>query len=155
MVKMTDTLFLDAIDVLRKYATIAFADITDYVEKTVIYDMFNQDKHVISKVLNNIEDYYIGIDFGTNNPTVFLLIGKEDNRYYVLREYYYNARKESRQKTVTAYSQDLKDFMEGLYYAPVYVDPSATPLIAQLEEDGIYPQQADNSVLDGFKALVI
>lgn len=118
----------------------------------IIYDMFNRDKHVFSKLKVPIDEYYIGIDFGTNNPTVFLLIGRSGDEYYVLKEYYYNGRKQSKQKTVSTYSKDLQEFM-GDIYATVYVDPSATPLIAQLEEDGIYPIQADNSVLDGIQSV--
>jgi PBSX family phage terminase large subunit len=119
----------------------------------IIYDMFNQDKHVFFKLPLGIDEYYIGVDFGTNNPTVFLLIGKKDNNYYVIKEYYYNARKESKQKTVSAYSKDLQEFITDYPYARVYVDPSASPLIAQLEEDSIYSEQADNSVLDGIQSV--
>lgn len=117
----------------------------------VIYDMFNPEKHVVSKFPADFDDYLIGIDFGTNNPTVFLLIGRIDNKYYVIKEYYYNGRKENRQKTVSEYSQDLKEFYKN--YSTVYVDPSASPLIAQLENDGIYPEHADNSVLDGIQTV--
>jgi PBSX family phage terminase large subunit len=119
----------------------------------IIYDMFNQDKHVIKKPPDQFDDFLIGIDFGTNNPTVFLLIGRANDSFYVLKEYYYNARKESRQKTVSSYSNDLSKFMSESNYAAIYIDPSASPLIAQLEEDGIYPHQADNAVLDGIQSL--
>jgi PBSX family phage terminase large subunit len=119
----------------------------------IVYDMFNQKKHVITEMPFGIDDFIIGVDFGTNNPTVFLLIGRKGDAYYVLREYYYNGRKESRQKTVSAYSKDLKNFIKDITYATIYIDPSASPLIAQLQEDGIYPEHADNAVLDGIQSV--
>ncbi|MFE8697969.1 PBSX family phage terminase large subunit [Cytobacillus sp. FJAT-53684] len=118
----------------------------------IIYDMFNQDKHVFGTLQERIDEYLIGIDFGTNNPTTFILVGRAGDKYYVLKEYYYNGRKQSKQKTVSAYSKDLREFI-GNIRASIYVDPSATPLIAQLEEDGIYPVHADNAVLDGIQSL--
>lgn len=118
----------------------------------IIYDMFSEELHTFNEVPHRIDRYFIGIDFGTNNPTTFLLIGEVGNDYYVLKEYFYNGREQSKQKTVSAYSKDLKEFM-GNTYATVYVDPSATPLIAQLEEDGIYPSQANNDVLDGIQSV--
>ncbi|KIL46944.1 large subunit terminase [Jeotgalibacillus alimentarius] len=119
----------------------------------IIYDMFKKEQHVYSKLDVLIDEFFVGIDFGTNNPTTFLLIGRAGEVFYVIKEYYHNGRKESRQKTVSMYSQDLKEFMEGYPYATVYVDPSATPLIAQLNQDGVYPQQADNAVLDGIQTV--
>jgi PBSX family phage terminase large subunit len=56
----------------------------------IIYDMFNKDKHVFSKLNLRFDEYLVGIDFGTNNPTTFLLIGRVGDEYYVLKEYYYN-----------------------------------------------------------------
>ncbi len=118
----------------------------------IIYDMFNEEAHTFREIPHRIGRYFIGIDFGTNNPTTFLLIGEVGNEYYVLKEYFYNGREQSKQKTVSTYSRDLKEFM-GQTHASIYVDPSATPLIAQLEEDGIYPLQANNDVLDGIQSV--
>jgi PBSX family phage terminase large subunit len=118
----------------------------------IIYDMFNKDKHVFTELYGRIDSYLIGIDFGTNNPTIFLLIGQSGEKYYVMKEYYYNGRQQNKQKTVSAYSKDLKEFM-GSHYSTVYIDPSASPLIAQLEEDGIHPVHADNGVLDGIQSV--
>lgn len=119
----------------------------------IIYDMFKKQRHVFKSLDVRLDDFYIGIDFGTNNPTTFLLIGRAGEEYYVLKEYYYNGRTESRQKTVSMYSKDLQEFMQGHSHPTIYVDPSASPLIAQLEEDGIYPVHADNAVLDGIQTV--
>lgn len=118
----------------------------------IIYDMFNKDKHTFKELPGRVDECLIGIDFGTNNPTTFLLIARIGDKYYVVKEYYYSGRQQSKQKTVSAYSKDLQSFI-GDTRATVYVDPSATPFIAQLEEDGIYPVHADNAVLDGIQSV--
>lgn len=118
----------------------------------LIYDMFDKKKHVIKNIPAYINPKLIGIDFGTNNPTTFILIAERDDVYYIVKEYVYNGRKEQKKKTVRTYSKDLKKFM-GDIKPSIYIDPSATPLIAQLEEDGIYPEHADNSVLDGIQTI--
>lgn len=113
----------------------------------IIFDMFSEEKHLFSEMPQRFDRYLIGIGFGRNNTTTFLLIGESNDNYYVLKEYFYNGREHSRQKTVSAYSKDLKDFM-GDKYASIYVDSSPSPLIAQFEKDRIYPEHANNDVLD-------
>src|SRR5690625_4947113 len=41
----------------------------------VIYDMFNNEKHVIKEWPKGIYDYQITVDYGTTNPTAFILQG--------------------------------------------------------------------------------
>ncbi|MCY6372452.1 terminase small subunit [Clostridium ganghwense] len=56
--KMTEELFIDAMDVLRKYVEIAFADITDYVEygkKEIVVDKDEEGNEV--KALVNYVDF--------------------------------------------------------------------------------------------------
>lgn len=117
----------------------------------IVYDMFDEEKHVVDIIPANIQKCLIGIDFGTNNPTAFLQIGKSGDKYYVMKEYYYDGRNAGKQKTVSQYSKDLQGFKDE--YSTIYIDPSASPFIAQLEEDGIYPTHADNSVLDGIQTI--
>jgi PBSX family phage terminase large subunit len=101
--------------------------------------------------------YFIGIDFGTSNATVFLLIGQSGDNLYVLDEYYWDSRQTGRQKTVVQYSKDLEAFMgrNGLQSnVRIFIDPSASPLIVQLRQDGVSGiVQADNDVGDGIAAV--
>ncbi|NMH68601.1 PBSX family phage terminase large subunit [Bacillus sp. RO3] len=120
----------------------------------VIYDMFSTNTHVVSELPYRFDESFIGIDFGTNNPTTFLKIGRSGDDYYIYDEYYYNGREESRQKTVTQYSKDLKEFI-GYDHMNIYVDPSASPLIVQLKEDGIYVTEAENAVTDGIQTVAM
>ena len=48
------------------------------IAEGIIYDMFNLDKHVVDNAPEDVsEEYYISIDYGTQNATVFLLWQKD------------------------------------------------------------------------------
>jgi len=114
-----------------------------------IYDMFDDKKHVV-KEIPRMEHEWIGIDYGTANPTVFLRQGFAKGAYYTIAEYYYDSRAVGRQKTDVEYSRALQDFTGGKRLT-VIVDPSAASFIAQLRKDGFMVLEADNSVLDGIR----
>lgn len=119
----------------------------------VIYDMFNNDKggHVVDTIQRRYTDYYVSIDYGTQNPTTFGLWGKFEKKWYKVKEYYYNGREKSKQKTDIEYSKDLKEFTKGLRVKGVIVDPSASSFIAQLKKDRFHVIKAKNDVLEGIR----
>ncbi|OOC42182.1 PBSX family phage terminase large subunit [Thermosipho sp. 1074] len=116
----------------------------------VIYDMFDADKHVIKEV-PKCDEYIVSIDYGTGNPTVFLLIGIKEAKYYVIDEYYYSGRDTGRQKTDSEYADDFVNFVKEKNITAVYADPSAASFIAELRKRGYYVIPADNVVLDGIR----
>lgn len=133
----------------------------------VIYDMFNNEEHVVSEWPDNITEYQITIDYGTKNPTAFILQGiKYDAQgkriFYDLKEYYYDGRKQGKQKTDDQYYEDLLEFatkrtVDGqrlLYTHQIIIDPSAASMIAKINQGGIFVvTQADNSVVDGIRSV--
>ncbi|MDI3341269.1 MAG: PBSX family phage terminase large subunit [Sphaerobacter sp.] len=125
----------------------------------VVYDMFDEHVHVVDTPLA-CDRWYLGVDYGTANPCVFLLIGErtgEDGRrqLYVHDEYYYDGRTSGRQRTDAEYSRDLASFLTRHQVAPraVVVDPSALSFITQLRRDGIPVVEADNDVLPGIRSV--
>ncbi|RKL63029.1 PBSX family phage terminase large subunit [Thermoanaerobacteraceae bacterium SP2] len=117
----------------------------------IVYDMFDESKHVITEI-PECERYWVAIDYGTNNPTVFLLQGQKGNAYYTLKEYHYDSSKVGRQKTDAEYSKDLKEFIGDKHITNIVVDPSAASFIAQLRKDGFFNvRKANNEVLDGIR----
>jgi len=122
----------------------------------VIYDMFNYDLHVSDKLPPDDHDVveYIGIDYGTNNPTVFLnvLHDRSDNRIYIVEEYYYDSTKTGRQKTDKQYVQDLKRFIGIKNIKQIIVDPSCLSLKAEMRDQGLKRiVDGDNRVIDGIR----
>ncbi|MTW85615.1 PBSX family phage terminase large subunit [Virgibacillus dakarensis] len=117
----------------------------------VIYDMFDRDKHVVKAERRRYTDYYVSIDYGTQNPTTFGLWGKSGKTWYKVKEYFYDGRNSTKQKTDVEYSKDLKEFIKGIRVKGIIVDPSAASFIAQLRKDGFYVIKAKNDVLDGIR----
>ena len=91
------------------------------------------------------------MDYGTNNPCVFLLIGIHHDKIIVEKEYYYDSTEKGRQKTDLQYAKDLKEFIGGIEPEALIVDPSAASFKVQLSEEGLSTTDADNSVIDGIR----
>lgn len=119
----------------------------------VIYDMFDKDLHVVKTVQRNYEKYYVSVDYGTQNPTAFGLWGFFDGVWYKVKEYHYDGRKSSRQKTDEQYCQDMKEFVGDLKISRIIVDPSAKSFITALKQHGFVVKEAKNDVLDGIRNL--
>lgn len=119
-----------------------------------IYDMWDDTKHLYDQLPRTPERWWVGVDYGTGNPTAFILVAQIGDDLYAEREYYWDSRAEKRQKTDLQYSQDLRKFLEGIAVSGIFVDPSASSFIAQLRADNvgnIIP--ADNSVVDGIRTV--
>lgn len=120
-----------------------------------VYDFFDEDIHVIESPPGIASYYNVGVDYGTSNPTAFVLVGYNPSTYpnmWVEKEYYYDSRKKMRQKTDAEYAKDLKDFIEGYLVDGIYVDPSAVSFKAELYRakiDNIC--DVKNDVLDGIR----
>ncbi|MFR0872324.1 MAG: hypothetical protein ACLSG5_13630 [Oscillospiraceae bacterium] len=69
------------------------------VAEGLIYTMFNKDYHVVPSVPRDYEEYLISCDYGTLNPTSAGLWGLCEGKWYRVREYYYDGRKERYQRT--------------------------------------------------------
>ena len=117
----------------------------------LIYDMFREDN--IAKTENReYSEYFISSDYGIQNPNVYLLIGKcaKDNKWYVVDEYYWNAREQGRQKTDEEYYFDLVDFVGDRNVKTIILDPSASSMIACIRRHGRFVvKKGKNDVLKG------
>lgn len=123
------------------------------VAEGVIYDMFNAAKHVVSELKDLITTtYYVSVDYGTQNATVFLLwCQNTKGKWVCIKEYYYSGRDEATQKTDGEYADDLKDFLGDIKPKSIIIDPSAASFIAELKKRGYKIKKARNDVLDGIR----
>ena len=81
--------------------------------KGLIYDFFSPQEYCVRVPEKPWERVRISIDYGTVNPTSFGLWALRDGVWYRVREYYYDSRKEGRQKTDAEYVEDLRKFAAG------------------------------------------
>ncbi len=118
----------------------------------VIYDNF--DRQTMSEDIPDdmhFSKYYVSCDYGTLNPTVFLLWGLNDGVWYCIKEYYYSGRETKHQRTDEQYANELVKFLDGIK-AQIIIDPSAASFITKLRSMGFTVIKAQNDVLDGIRA---
>lgn len=129
-----------------------------------IYDMFEQKRHVFSGDCPEPDYYIVGIDYGTGNPTAFVLLGvkyRHNQRpiAWMEREYYYDSSKAFRQKSDAEYAEDLADFIAHRQYllktiGGIYIDPSAASFKKECRNQGIMMvKDADNDVANGIRTV--
>ncbi|MFJ1995310.1 PBSX family phage terminase large subunit [Streptomyces asiaticus] len=129
----------------------------------VVYDMWDESRHVVD-ILPEIRHWMaVGIDYGTINPFAGLLLGVgTDDRLYVASEYRHDSRVARRQLTDAEYSRGVRDWLasyrhqgqQGVSPQWVFVDPSAASFMTQLWSDGLPGvAKADNDVKDGIRSV--
>lgn len=108
------------------------------VAEGIIYQNFDRNTMIIEqKELPSMKEYFIGIDYGHQNATTFILSGLgEDNKFYIIDEYFHSG-KEEKQKSPSQYVADFLSWYEkikktGVKPGRVYVDPSAAGFITEL-----------------------
>ena len=100
-------------------------------------------------------EYYISIDYGTQNPFsagLWCLLGDKAVR---VKEYYYNGREKNVQKTDEEYCDAVEALAQGYSIKRVIVDPSAASFIAALRKRGYTILKANNEVLDGIRRVAV
>lgn len=124
-----------------------------------IYDMWRDEMKCTDKDLpydyKSICRRYVAIDYGTTNPTVFLDIYDDGTTIWVVKEYYYDSKKEQRQQTDEQYASDLEKFVGDEYPDFVIIDPSAASFKTVLLNRGLRVKEADNSVNDGIRVTAM
>ena len=98
------------------------------------------------------EEYCVSCDYGTVNPTSMGLWARIGERWYRIRESYYDARKEGRSRTDEEHYDSLTELCGFQDPTCVIVDPSAASFIETIERHGRYTVvRADNNVIDGIR----
>jgi PBSX family phage terminase large subunit len=121
-----------------------------------IFDMFDEDRHVIDELPPIARYLGVGVDFGMNHPTHAVMLAlATDGRLVVTSEYRYDAKlRYGAQLTIAQVSAALKDWVGPRRPEWVCVDPSAEVLEVQMYYDGwTNLMHADNAVLDGIRLV--
>ena len=100
-------------------------------------------------------EHWIAIDYGTTNPCVFADIYDDGHTVWIDREYYFDSRRENRQKTDSEYAADLMAFvgLDQRNWPGIIIDPSAASFRAELLSRGFYVVDADNDVENGIRRV--
>ena len=116
-----------------------------------IYDFFDRERDAVPVPEGEMEEWRVSVDYGTVNPTSMGLWGRKGNVWYRVKEFYYDSRREGRQKTDAEYVEDLRRLCGERRVERILVDPSAASFLAALRQAGFPARAADNRVLDGIR----
>jgi PBSX family phage terminase large subunit len=101
---------------------------------------------------NSFAARYIPVDYGTGNPTVFLDVYDDGRTLWQDKEYYWDSKKEMRQKTDEEYADDFDTFVGSSKRGVIaVVDPSAASFKLCLVRRGYQVKDAVNDVLPGIR----
>lgn len=117
----------------------------------LVYDFFDRTRDAVPVPEGDFQAWRISVDYGTANPASFGLWGRRGDVWYRVREFYYDSRKEGRQKTDAEYVEDLAALAGGREVDRVIADPSAASFIEALRRRGFRVVRADNNVRDGIR----
>lgn len=130
------------------------------IAEGAIYDMFDKDRHVkpLGYEIPSFPTILIGCDYGTSSVMSWsmFLFNPVNSSYHKLKEFYYDARTERRQKTDGEFYEEFCKWVAPYepYIAAVYCDPSASSWKAQLRFEGRFlVYDADNDVLNGIRVV--
>lgn len=126
------------------------------VAEGAIYDMWDKELNTFTDDdlvpgFKSLAHRYISIDYGSQNPMVYLDCWDDGETVWVLDEYYYDGRSTGRQKENSEYADDLEKFIGDGYPLFVIVDPSAASFKTTLRKRGYRIKDADNEVLEGIR----
>lgn len=137
-----------------------------------IYDMFDEDVHVVDAAPQDLTTFAVGGDYGASNATCFLLLGYggRDGRLWVLDAFYYDggaAREASGDPGAVGLIQTDDERVRALerltaplatasrydnavrFRYPVVLDPSALTLAETARRRGFDVHPANNDVING------
>lgn len=121
-----------------------------------VYDMWDNGIHVV-KHAGEWKKYAVAVDYGTSNPCTFGLYGWNGSSppAMLVNEYWYDGREENKQKTDSAYADDMIKWLGPFVdkVEKIYVDPSAASFIAELKGRKLPVRKAKNDVLNGIRLV--
>jgi PBSX family phage terminase large subunit len=153
------------------------------IAEGIIYDMFDEKKHVADCTRMKFDEFYISCDYGTYNALSFGLWGHNpnDDIWYKYSNYYYSGKDKGVQKDDSQYYDELEKFTETnitenrfigeipaelnseseksnylieKYLYGIIIDPSASSFISYIKNRYKYDIiKAKNDVLEGIRNM--
>lgn len=119
-----------------------------------VYSAFDPKLHVVNTLPESFSRFAVSCDYGTVNPSSFGLWGESGGVWYRISEYYYDSRKEGRQRTDEEHYAALERLCAGRTIELVVCDPSAASFIECIRRHGRFPvAPAANDVLSGIRRV--
>ena len=124
------------------------------VAEGLVYQMFDESKHVAHEHMTGVKEYIVSIDYGTVNPFSAGLWAFNGRTAQREAEVYYNSRETGKRVDDEAYYKMLKELIGDRKVYCIIIDPSAASFIEVIKKYGEYTvKKADNDVLDGIRVV--
>lgn len=124
----------------------------DSWSEDLLYDDESRPKILFSP--GGFVDRWIAVDVGTDHPQVYGEFWDDGNTIWLEKEYWWDSRKEQRQKTNGEYADDMEKFM-GKEACQIICPPEAASFQEELRRRGLWVTDADNAVEDGIKQVAM
>lgn len=120
----------------------------------LVYPMFQPARHVVKELPKDFYRYIISCDYGTVNPFSMGLWAYSGGKWYRIREYYHDSKRDRQQLTDEEYCSALTKLAGDLPIEKVIVDPSAASFMECIRRQGRFRvEPASNRVLDGIRQV--
>lgn len=123
------------------------------VSQGLVYPMFSQQVHVVD-ACPACSQFVVSCDYGTVNPCSMGLWGKYNQKWFRIKEFYFDSRSQNSVKTDEDYYKDLLQLVGNRCISAVVVDPSASSFIACIRKHGKFRVvPAKNDVFQGIRLV--
>lgn len=120
----------------------------------LIYPMFSKDIHVVKNLPDDFDRYIISCDYGTVNPASFGLWAEYQQKWFRIKEYYFDSKKHGFLKTDAEHYLALLELAGDHEIEKVIVDPSAASFIEVINRNQKFEvQKAQNDVVNGIRKV--
>lgn len=120
----------------------------------LVYDMFDEEKHVIKGEVPYVRTHIVSVDYGTVNPFSAGLWSFDGSRAIREKEVYYNGREEHKRMDDESYYELMREMIGDADVEYIIVDPSAASFIETIKKHGEFTVKgANNDVLDGIRIV--
>lgn len=117
----------------------------------VVYSNWNQQTMTeMPTDIHGYEEYYVSCDYGIQNPTVFLMFGRNGETWHCCKMFYHSGRESEIEHDDAWYADRMDEFMDGIK-AQIIIDPSASSFRKTLQNRGYTVRKAANDVLPGIR----
>ena len=119
----------------------------------LVYPMFSREKHLVEQP-PQCRRFWVSCDYGTMNPCSMGLWGESGGRWYRIREYYHDARRQGVCKTDEEYYAELERLCGDTVIEAVIIDPSAASMMECIRRHGRFRVvPAKNQVVEGIQLV--
>ena len=137
-------------------------DLGEWAElKSSVYQNYIKMSVNVSSMLKSSNKIYAGVDFGFNDPSVFLLLAEHDTDIYILKELYIRGLtntefidriqimlREVEETANVEINEDMEDKID-LSTISVYCDAAEPARIKEFQQRGLRAEAANKKVKDG------